>query len=125
MDGKEGSNAGGEMGDGEDGRERRQGRGPCWEGCGGCVCIRLSPRAALHTENCCGWRKGLPGEHSASPLLGQGSSQLYFGCGGGSDALRRAVGWLAGLEEHQNDFILEICPCGALSVPWLSQPKAG
>lgn len=35
------------------------------------------------------------------------------------------LGWLAGLEEHQNDFILEICPCGALSVPWLSQPRAG
>lgn len=89
------------------------------------MCIRPSPHAALRTENGCGWRKRLPGECSASPLPGQGSSQLYFGCGGSSDALRRAVGWLAGLEEHQNDFILEICPCGALGVPWLSQPRAG
>lgn len=123
--GKESSNACGRNGRWRGQEEEEQGRRPCWEGCGGRVCIRPSPRAALHTENRCGWRKGLPGEHSAWPLQGQGSSQLYFGRGGGSDALRRAVGWLVGLEEHQNDFILEICPCGALSVPWLSQPRAG
>lgn len=83
---------GGAVGDGEEEEEA----GHSWEGCGGCVCIRPSPRAALHTEDCCGWRKGLPGEPSASPLLGQGSSQLYFGRGGGSDALRRAVGVAGG-----------------------------
>lgn len=55
---------------------------------------------------------------------GSGLLTAYSGRGGGSDALRQAVGWLAVLEEHQNDFILEICPCGALSVPWLSQPRA-
>lgn len=96
-----------------------------WGPCEGQGCIQLNPCAALCFENCCGWRRGLPGEHSNVPLLGQGSSQLYSGRGGGSDALQQAVGWLAVLEEHQNDFILEICPCGALSVPRPSQPRAG
>lgn len=63
--GKESSNACGRNGRWRGQEEEEQGRRPCWEGCGGRVCIRPSPRAALHTENCCGWRKGLPGEHSA------------------------------------------------------------
>lgn len=64
-----------------------------WEGCGGCGHVRPSPCAALCTTNCRGWRRGLPGECSEVPLLGQGSSQLCFGCGGGSAALQQAAGW--------------------------------
>lgn len=96
-----------------------------WGSCRGRELVQPRPCAALCTRNCRGWKRGLPGEHSDVPLLGQGFSQLCFGGGGGSDAFQQAVGWLEMLEEHQDDFILEICPCGALSVPQPSWPTAG